>query len=78
LHPCQEVHEDVNNINTVPNHEIELVEFEHQEIGHVYYDPIVVYMEELLFSEFPLIPKVFGIVTVPELCVVKIRMEINS
>jgi hypothetical protein len=39
--------------------------FEYQEIGHVYHDPIAVYIEELLFSEYPLIPKVFGIVHSP-------------
>ena len=32
--------------------------FEYQEIGHVYHDPIAVYMEEVFFLEFPLIPKV--------------------
>jgi hypothetical protein len=65
LQPCQEVHEDVNSITTTSNHEVELVKFEHQEIGHVYYDPIAVYMEELFFSEFPLIPKVSVIVHSP-------------
>jgi hypothetical protein len=39
LQPCQEVHEDANNITTTSNHEVELVEFEHQEIGQVYHDP---------------------------------------
>ena len=62
LQPYQEFFEDLDNINIVPNHEVEFVEFEHQEIGHVYYDPIVVYMEELLFSKFPSIPKVSRIV----------------
>jgi hypothetical protein len=62
----------------VSSHEVELVKFEHQEIGHVYYDPIVVYMEELLFSEFPLIPKVSVCPQSHQLCVVKIRMESSS
>jgi hypothetical protein len=72
------VHEDANSITTTSNHEVELVKFEYPVIGHVYYDPIVVYMEELLFSEFPLIKKFMELSTVPELCVVKIRMERNS
>ena len=29
LQPCQEVHEDANNITTTSNHEVELVNFEH-------------------------------------------------
>jgi hypothetical protein len=65
LQPYQEFFEDLDNINIVPNHEVELVEFEHREIGYVYHDPVVVYMEEFFFSEYPLIPKVSGIVHRP-------------
>jgi hypothetical protein len=54
LQPYQEFFEDLDNINIVPNHEVELVEFKHQEIGHVYYDPIVVYMEELFVFRIPI------------------------
>ena len=39
--------------------------FEYQEIRHVYHDPIAVYMEELFFSEFSLIPRVSVIVHNP-------------
>jgi hypothetical protein len=67
LHPCQEVHEDANSITTATNHEVELVKFEYPVIGHVYYDPIAVYMEGLLFSEYPLIPKVCRIVHCPRI-----------
>ena len=46
-----------------------MVEFEHQEIGQVYHDLVAVYMEEFFFSEYPLIPKVSGIVHKPrDLC----------
>ena len=62
LQPYQKKIEDLDNINIVPYHEVELVEFEHNEIGHVYHDPIAIYMEEFFFSEYPLIPKVSGIV----------------
>jgi hypothetical protein len=33
LHPYQEFFEDLDNINIVPNHEVELVEFEYQGMG---------------------------------------------
>ena len=33
LQPCQEVHEDANNITTTSNHEVELVKFEYPVIG---------------------------------------------
>jgi len=66
LQPYQEFFEDLDSINIVPNHEVELVEFEHQEIGHVYHDPVVIYMEEFFFLEYPLIPKIYGIVHRPK------------
>ena len=34
LQPCQEVHEDANNITTTSNHEVELVKFEYPIIGN--------------------------------------------
>jgi hypothetical protein len=40
LQPYQEFFEDLDSIDTVPDHVVDLVKFEHQEIGHVYYDPI--------------------------------------
>ena len=43
-----------------------MVEFEHQEIGHVYHDLVAIYMEEIFFSEYPLIPKVSGTVHSPK------------
>ena len=54
LQPYEEFFEDLDDINIVPNHEVELVEFEHQKIGHVYYDPIAIYMEELIFFRIPI------------------------
>ena len=65
MQPYRKFFEDLDNINIVPDHEFELVEFEHQEIGHVYHDPIAVYMEELFFSECPFIPKFSLIVHSP-------------
>jgi hypothetical protein len=58
----QHVQNDTNGICTLSDHGVEMDKFEYQEVGHVYYDPIVVYMEELFFSEYPLILKVSGIV----------------
>jgi hypothetical protein len=59
------VHEESNRITTTSNHKTELVKFEYPVIDHIYNDPITIYMEELLFSEYPLIPKVSGIVHSP-------------
>jgi len=59
------VHEDAKNIATTSNHEVELVKFEYLVISQVYHDLVAVYMEEFFFSEYPLIPKVSGIVHRP-------------
>ena len=67
LQPYQEFFEDLDNINIVPNHEVELVDFEHHEMGHVYHDLVVAYMEKVFFSEYPLVPKVSGIVHKPRI-----------
>jgi hypothetical protein len=50
LHPCQEVHEDVNNTTTTSNHEVELVKFEYPVMGQVYLDPVAIYMEKLFIT----------------------------
>jgi hypothetical protein len=59
------VQNDTDGICALSDHGVEMDKFEYQEIGHVYHDPIAVYMEELFFSEYPLIPKVSGIVHSP-------------
>jgi hypothetical protein len=51
------LHNDIDSICTLPGHGFEVVEFEYQEIGHVYHDPIAIYMEDFFFSEFKLIPE---------------------
>ena len=61
----QHVKNDTDGICALSDHGVEMDKFEYQEIGHVYHDPIAVYMEELFFSKYPLIPKVFGIVHNP-------------
>ena len=62
----QHVQNDIDGICALSDHGVEMDKFEYQEISHVYHDPIVVYMEELLFSEYPLIPKASGIVHGPK------------
>jgi hypothetical protein len=74
LQPYHKFFEDLDNIHIVPNHEVESVELEHQEIGDVYHDPVVVYMEDFFFSEYPLIPKVSGIVHRPRALCCKDRV----
>ena len=62
---------DTDGICALWDHRFEMYKFEYQGIGHVYHDPIAIYMEELFFSEFPLIPKVSMIVHSPKaLCCV--------
>jgi hypothetical protein len=49
----QKLYDDIDSICAIPNYDLEFVEyFEHQEIGHVYHDPIAIYMEEFFTSEF--------------------------
>jgi hypothetical protein len=56
LHLNQKLYDDVDSICTIPNDDLEFVEFfEYQEIGHVYHDPIAIYMEEFFISGFQLI-----------------------
>ena len=50
LQSNQNLHDDTNNKNTVINYDLELAEFEYQGIGHVFHDPITIYMEELFTS----------------------------
>ena len=61
LHPCQEVHEDANNITTTSNHEVELVKFEYPVIGQVYLDPVTIYMEKLFITKPQCIPSIYVI-----------------
>lgn len=61
----QHMQNGTNGICALSYHGVEMDKFEYQEIGHVYHDSIVVYMEEIFFSEYPLIPKVYGIVLSP-------------
>jgi hypothetical protein len=56
LQSNQNLHDDTNIINTVINHDLELDEFEYQGIGHVFHDPIPIYMEEIFISKCQLIP----------------------
>ena len=50
------MYDDIDNICAIPNHDLKFVEyFEHQEIGHVYHDPIAIYMEEFFILGFQLI-----------------------
>jgi hypothetical protein len=65
LQTNQNLHNDTDGICVLSGHGLKMDKFEYQEIGHVYHDPIVVYMEELFFSECPLIPKVSVIVHSP-------------
>jgi hypothetical protein len=77
LQPYQKFFEDLDNANIVPDHEVELVDFEHQEIGHIYHDPITSYMEEFFFSEYPLVPKVSGLVHGPRVLCCKDQVGIQ-
>jgi len=71
------VHEDVNNITTSSNHEVELVKFEHQEIGQVYIDPIDIYMEKFFITEPHYISSSFVVIRFIKLAVMKIKLEIS-
>jgi hypothetical protein len=51
LQPYPEFFEDLDNINIVPNHEVELVEFEYQGMGQVYLDPMAIYMDKFVTTE---------------------------
>jgi hypothetical protein len=53
LQPCQEMHEDENNIVTVPEHLAYLEESKNQGTCHFYLDPITTYMENFLTVEPP-------------------------
>ena len=55
------MHEDANNINTMSNHEVELVKFEYPVIGQVYLDQVAIYMEKLFITEPQCIPSIFVI-----------------
>ena len=49
----QKLYDDVDIICVIPNYDLEFVEYsEHQEIGHIYHDPIDIYMEKFFLSEF--------------------------
>jgi hypothetical protein len=53
LQSNQKLYDDIDSICAIPNHDLKFVEyFEHQEIGHVYHDPIAIYMEDFFTSEF--------------------------
>jgi hypothetical protein len=51
LQPCQEMHEDENNIDTVPEHVAYLAESKNQGTCHFYLDPIATYMENFFTVE---------------------------
>jgi hypothetical protein len=51
LQPCQEMHEDENNIDTVPEHVAYLAESKNQGTCHFYLDPIDTYMENFFTVE---------------------------
>jgi hypothetical protein len=51
LQPCQEMHEDENNIDTVPEHVTYLAESKNQGTCHFYLDPIATYMENFFTVE---------------------------
>jgi hypothetical protein len=51
LQPCQEMHEDENNIGTVPEHVAHLEESKNQGTCHFYLDPIATYMENVFTIE---------------------------
>jgi hypothetical protein len=51
LQPYQPLHEDENNIDTVPEHVTHLVESKNQGTSHFYLDPIVAYMEKFFTAE---------------------------
>lgn len=69
MQTCFELFEDIESTCAIPGHEVKLTNSEYQIIGHVYHDPIAIYMEELFFSKCPLIPKVYVIVHSPrDLC----------
>jgi hypothetical protein len=51
LQPCQEMHEDENNIDTVPEHVAHLAESKNQGTCHFYLDPIATYMENFFTVE---------------------------
>jgi hypothetical protein len=59
LQPCQEAHEDVNNINTTSNHGVELVKLEYLVMIQVYLDPVAIYMEKLFITEPQYISSIF-------------------
>jgi hypothetical protein len=51
LQPYQEMHEDENNIDTVPKHVTYLAESKNQGTCHFYLDPIATYMENFFTIE---------------------------
>jgi hypothetical protein len=51
LQPCQEMHEDENNIVTVPEHLAYLAESKNQGTCHFYLDPVATYMENFFTVE---------------------------
>jgi hypothetical protein len=51
LQPCQEMHEDENNIGTVPEHVAYLAESKNQGTCHFYLDPIATYMDNFFTVE---------------------------
>jgi hypothetical protein len=51
LQPYQRLHEDTNNIDTVPDHVTHLDESKNQGTGHFYVDTIATYMEKFFTTE---------------------------
>ena len=56
LQPCQEVHEDANNIDMVPEHVTHLAESKNQGTCHFYLHPIATYMDNFFIGEPQYIP----------------------
>jgi hypothetical protein len=75
LQPCQEVHEDANSIDKVPEHVTHLDESKNQGTSHFYLDPIVTYMEKFFTIEPQSISGITLFFMIVEVSIVNIRME---
>jgi hypothetical protein len=70
-----ELYNDIKSICAIPNYDHKFVES--QEIGHVFHDPIAIYMEEFFIqspNQFSVPPLSF---MVPKFSVVKIKLTIS-
>jgi hypothetical protein len=65
IQACSELLEDMESTSAVPGYEVELVESKYPEIGHVYLDPMTIYMEKFFITKSQYISFVFQVHLAP-------------